>query len=301
MRKITIIGSLNMDMVIRTDRVPVMGETILGGEFSMVPGGKGANQAIAAARLGGNVKMVGCVGNDVFGKDLINHLSIDKVNVEHVKIVDGISTGVAVITIKDGDNSIIVSPGANSKLSPNHISEVEETIKGSDILVLQLEIPLETVHKVIEIAKENNVKVILNPAPAISLSDHLLTKINIITPNESECEILTGIPIHSVEDARSAVATLNRRGVEQVIITLGHNGVVYNNEKNIIHKPSKRVEVVDTTAAGDAFTGALAFALSEGKSIDQAVDLAIIVGALTVTRSGAQTSIPYRDDLISNI
>jgi ribokinase len=297
-KKIMVIGSLNMDMVIHSNKIPMVGETVLGGEFLMVPGGKGANQAVAAARLGGDVTMVGCIGNDSFGKDLLRNLSTNHVNVDPVKILDDVSTGVAMITVKDGDNSIIVAPGANSRLSTEYVKELEEMIKNSSILVLQLEIPLETVQNSIEIAHQHGVRVLLNPAPAIRLDDDFLSKIDIITPNESEAEILTGRPIDSIEDAKSAVVYLKKKGVKQVIITLGHKGVVYNNGDQISHKPGRKVETVDTTAAGDAFTGSLAYAFSNDKDIEEAIDLAVMVGALTVTKKGAQTSIPYMREVI---
>jgi ribokinase len=297
-KKMMVIGSLNMDMVIHSNRIPMVGETVLGGEFLMVPGGKGANQAVAAARLGGDVTMVGCIGNDSFGKDLLRNLSTNHVNVDPVKILDDVSTGVAMITVNDGDNSIIVAPGANSRLSTEYVKELEEMIKNSSILVLQLEIPLETVQSAIEIAHQHGVKVLLNPAPAIKLDDDFLSKIDIITPNESEAEILTGKPIDSIEDAKSAVVNLKKKGVKHVIITLGHRGVVYNNGDHISHKPSRKVETMDTTAAGDAFTGSLAYAFSNDKDIEEAIDLAVMVGALTVTKKGAQTSIPYMKEVI---
>lgn len=295
--RIIVVGSLNMDMVVNSSKIPVIGETVLGSEFMMVPGGKGANQAVAAARLGGIVTMAGCVGNDIFGRHLVMNLSSNDIDTESIEVIDGASTGVAAITVVDGDNCIIVAPGANSKLSCDMIEALEDKIKQASILVVQLEIPIETVRKVIGIANKYNVRVLLNPAPAVKLDDEFFSRVDIITPNESECEIITGFTMDSIDDFKTAVSYLNREGVQQVIITLGDKGVVYNRGCDIIHKPASSVKVVDTTAAGDAFTGAIAFALSEGKDIDSAVDFANIVGALTVTKRGAQTSLPYIDDV----
>jgi len=296
-KKITVVGSLNMDLVVTTPKVPVMGETILGSGFMTAPGGKGANQAVAAAKLGGEVYMIGCVGSDIFGKNLLDNLTENKVNIDNVEVKDSTSTGIAVIIVKDGNNSIIVDSGANSLLTPEMIDKFEEIIKNSDIMVVQLETPLDTVERAISIAKSHGVKVLLNPAPARKLSNELLSMVDIFTPNESECEIITGISISSIDDAKRAVAFLNERGIPQVIITLGGKGVVYNSTAGILHKSVPNVKVVDTTAAGDSFSGAVALALSQGKNIDEAVDFGNIVGTLTVTKKGAQTSLPTMEDV----
>jgi ribokinase len=296
-KKIIVIGSLNMDIVIPTKTIPAIGETVLGGEYMVVPGGKGANQAVAAARLGGSVTMIGCVGDDIFGNDLVKNLTENKVNVQYVKVMDKVTTGLAVITLKDGDNSIIVSPGANSFLSVDMVNDLEDIIREASILVLQMEIPVETIQRSIQLASKHNVMVLLNPAPAMKLSDDFLSQIDVLTPNESESEILTGISIKNVDDAKTAVDFLNNKGIKQVIITLGANGAVYNKGSEIIHKLGKKVKAVDTTAAGDSFTGALAIKLSNDIDIDSAIDFAMEVGALTVTKKGAQPSIPYLSEL----
>lgn len=289
---IIVIGSLNMDLVVKTPKIPQIGETILGSGFMTSPGGKGANQAVAAAKLGVNVVMAGCVGDDIFGENLMQNLSANHVNHENVKVIAGSPTGIAMIVVKDGDNFIIVDPGANSELSPSIVEDLENVIKGCNILIVQLEIPLNTIEKAIEIAKKHGVKVLLNPAPARKLSDDLLAKVDILTPNETECEIITGIRIKTIGDAGEAVAYLNNKGIPQVIVTLGSKGVIYNSGKNIIHKCVPKVKVVDTTGAGDSFTGAVAAALSQGKDIDSAVDFGNIVGTLTVMKNGAQASLP---------
>jgi len=295
--KIVVVGSINMDLVVNTPRVPVIGETILGSGFATVPGGKGANQAVAISRLGGDVAMIGCVGQDIFGRDLLENLKTNGVNTANVKMLDNTPTGIAVIVVKDGNNFIIVDPGSNYKLTPEMTAALENEIKDCYMIVVQLEIPMETAKKAIEIAKSNNVKVLLNPAPAVPLDDELLRKVDILTPNESECAIITGLPVENAEDAKKAVKYLNNKGVKQALITLGGNGVVYNSGNTVIHKTVPKVKAVDTTAAGDSFSGALAVALSEGMDIDAAVDFASKVGTLTVMKKGAQTSLPYRKDV----
>lgn len=297
MQKITVIGSLNMDIVVTTPKMPVMGETILGSGFMTAPGGKGANQAVAASKLGGDVTMVGCLGNDIFGKELLNNLKANDVDARYIQMLDTAATGIAMIIVKSGDNLIIVDPGANSGLRPEYIDTLEELIKSSFMVVIQLEIPIETVEQAISIAKRHHVKVLLNPAPARELSAELLSGVDIFTPNESECEIITGMKVKTIEDAKDAVAYLNDKGIPIVIITMGGKGVVYNNGKEIIHKPVQKVEVVDTTAAGDSFSGAVAVALSQGKDLNAAVDFANTVGTLTVMKKGAQVSLPSLEDV----
>lgn len=297
MSKILVIGSLNIDLVIETPVIPILGETVLGSGFMTAPGGKGANQAVAAARLGGDVSMVGCIGNDIFGKELINNLIKNNVNVDEISIINEAPTGVAMIVVKDGNNFIIVNSGANFSLNPDIVKKIEHRIRDCSILVLQHEIPYDSVERAIEIAKRYGVKVLLNPAPAKAIPDKLLPLIDIITPNEFECEYITGLPVKSIDDAKKAIECFKGKGIKQVIITMGGRGVVYNSGDEIIHKPVPKVQVVDTTAAGDSFTGAIAVALSEGKDIDQAVDFANMVGTLTVTKRGAQTSLPMREDV----
>ena len=295
--KITVVGSLNMDLVVTIPKMPILGETILGNGFMTAPGGKGANQAVAVARLGGTVCMVGCVGNDMYGSQLLANLTDNNVDVSHVEIVDDVTTGVAIVAVKDNDNFIIVNPAANSLLTPGMVKKLESLIASSSILVVQLEIPLAAVEMAISIARKHGVKVLLNPAPARQLSDDLLALVDILTPNESECEMITGISINGPEDAKRAVEFLNSKGVAQVIITMGRRGAVYNSASGIRHKKAAPVEAVDTTAAGDSFTGAIAVSLSQGKTLDEAVDFATIVGALTVTRKGAQPSLPTMQDV----
>ncbi|OPX42117.1 ribokinase [Ruminiclostridium hungatei] len=290
--RITVVGSLNIDMVVTTPRLPVLGETILGSGFMTTPGGKGANQAVAAARLGGNVSMIGCTGDDIFGNSLLSNLAVNHVDIEHVKVIPSVSSGVAMIMVKDGDNSIIVDPGANFMLTPEMIDSAEEEIKRSDVVVIQLEIPLPAVERAVDLAKKHGAIVLLNPAPARELPDVLLSRIDIFTPNESECETLTGMKADSIGAAKDAAVFLASKGITHPIITLGGSGAVYGNAGKIFHRPAPEVEVVDTTAAGDCFSAAVALALSRGKNIAEAVEFGNIAGALTVTRKGAQASLP---------
>jgi ribokinase len=299
MCKITVVGSLNMDMSLTIPKVPVVGETVIGDGLMVCPGGKGANQAVAAVRLGGKVSMIGCVGNDAHGRSLLNNLSANNVDIDNVKILDDTPSGLAMIGIYNGDNMILVYPGANSRVTPDIIDSNEELIKNSSMLVLQIEIPMETVEYAVKISKKHNVKVLLNPAPAKQLAGELLAGVDIITPNQSECEVITGIKVNNINDAKKAISVIKEMGVGQVIVTMGSQGVVYNNADEIIYKPAHKVKVVDTTAAGDSFNGALAVALSQGKSVDKAIDFANIVGALTVTKKGAQPSLPTIEDVES--
>lgn len=297
MNRILVIGSLNMDLVITAPRKPEMGETITGSGFMTTPGGKGANQAVAAARLGGNVSMIGCVGKDAHGSMLTDNLKKNCVDVSRIVQVENAPTGVAVITIVEGDNYIILDSGANALITPQHIIEAEDIIKSSDIVVLQLEIPMETVLTAVKIAKKCGTKVLLNPAPARVLSDELLSMVDIITPNQKECSHITGINTDTSEGVSRGIEFLISKGVKQVVVTMGGDGVMYNSGSRIIQKGVHKVKVVDTTAAGDSFSGALAVALSNGKSIDSAIDFANIVGTITVTRKGAQSSLPTIDEV----
>ncbi|RCX08673.1 ribokinase [Anaerobacterium chartisolvens] len=297
MGKIIVIGSLNMDLVVNTPRIPNLGETIHGEGFMTAPGGKGANQAVAASRLGGEVTMAGCVGGDIFGDSLINNLAANGVNTENIMRIKEVPTGIAVIVVKDGDNFIILDSGANYSVTPEWIDSLEPVIRSCDIMLLQLEIPMASVRKAVQAAKRNGVKVLLNPAPAASLDDGLLSQIDIITPNESECGIITGLSIKSVQDAEKGIEYFLQKGVKQVVVTLGSKGVIYNNEDKILYKPVHEVKVIDTTAAGDSFSGALAVALTDNKSIDRAVDFANTVGSLTVTKRGAQVSLPMLEEV----
>ena len=287
-RKITVIGSINMDLVTSTNRVPILGETVMGESFHTIPGGKGANQAVAVARLGAETTMIGCVGSDLFGQDLLKHLENEGVNVANVKPVTHFSTGIASITISNGENHIIVVPGANYQVTPEVVASFEEIIADSDILLLQLEIPLESVEKAVELASKHLVKVVLNPAPIQPLSKELLEKVDYLTPNEYEQQLLFD-SIEWTEQEREEI-------LKKCIITKGSKGITfYRDEK--IEIPSFKVDVVDTTGAGDSFNGGLAYSISQGASLEDACQFASAVAALSVTKLGAQGGMPTMDEV----
>ena len=289
---IVVVGSLNMDLVVRAPRHPQPGETLLGSEFHTFPGGKGANQAVAAARLGGQVKMIGRVGADAFGKSLIQTLTNDGVDTSQVKQL-GVATGVALITVDEaGQNTIVVVPGANGELSPPDLLTAESVFEGASVVVMQLEIPLLTVMYAADLAHRHGARVVLNPAPAQQLGATLLKQVDVLIPNQPEAALLTGAASAS-ESAKRLLAS----GVCSVIVTMGDDGVLVVENEIETHLSAHRVNVVDTTAAGDAFVGAFAVALAEGCSTREAAAWGNAAGALAVTRAGAQPSLPARDEL----
>lgn len=283
--KITVIGSINMDLVTQTAAVPRMGETILGQSFFTIPGGKGANQAVAAARLGADVAMLGLVGDDAFGQQYISHLRNHHINVMNVKPVTHEKTGVATIILSRSDNSIIVVPGANNRLTPDVIEQNEDVIADSDLVLLQLEIPMVSVVKAAELAKKHSVKVILNPAPFQTLSEDLIDNSDYITPNEHEAEQI----FKEVGDSGKLK--------DKLIITRGARGVAYFQNNQECHMDSFKVDVKDTTGAGDTFNGAFAVAILEGKSVKEACVIATAAAALSVTKLGAQSGMPSRSEV----
>jgi ribokinase len=296
---IVVIGSSNTDMIIQVPRIPKPGETILGGKFSMAAGGKGANQAVAAARAGGDVTFISRVGQDMFGKKAIDGFNNDGINTEYIVFDPVAPSGVAEIFVADdGENSIAVASGANMNLTQQDISDAEKVIEAADTVLMQLEIPLETVETAAKIANQARNRVILNPAPAQPLPDTLLKSISLLTPNESEAELLTGIKVIDENSAHNAAKVLLEKGVQAIVVTLGDKGalLVSNEMSKII--PGYRVEAVDTTAAGDVFNGGLAVALSEGKTLYDAVTFANAAAALSVTALGAQPSAPGREEIM---
>ncbi len=299
---VTVVGSLNMDLVARSPHIPQPGETIIGGELHTLPGGKGANQAVAAARLGAATAMVGKVGQDGFAAPLLKNLEAANIDHSFVQQDAASATGVALIVVDDaGENSIVVAPGANHQLSPADIAAAEAVITGAKVLLLQLEIPLESVTKAAQLAQANNVTVILNPAPAQELPAELLNAVDILTPNETETELLTGAPVNNQRDAEAAAAKLRDQGVAAVILTLGSKGaLLIDGDQNIL-VPSFSITPVDTTAAGDAFMGGLAVALAEGQSLPEALRWGNAAGALAATKLGAQPSLPRREALLAKL
>lgn len=296
-KNILVIGSINYDLVVYTQRHPEPGETILGDRFQTFPGGKGANQAIAAARLGGHVQMVGRIGNDSFGQELSENLNRNQVDCTNVLKVRE-PTGIAHITVDaKGQNSIIVVPGANATLTRQDMDDLKETIQGTKLLVLQLEIPLDVVVHAIDIAYASGITTLLNPAPATQIPIETLRKVTFLIPNESELALLSDIEINNFSDCRKAVSYLQSLGCNQIILTRGEHGAYYFYQDNQIFAPSFTVPVVDTTAAGDAFIGGLAAALAEDMDLHIALLRASAAGALAVTKAGAQTSLADKWEL----
>jgi len=298
MADIVVVGSLNMDLVIRTPRAPGAGETVRGYGFRTIPGGKGANQAAAVGRLGGAVSMIGRVGSDEFGERLVASLGQQGVDTGHVKVDSAAPTGVAVITVEDsGENRIIVSPGANGRVCTEDIDEAKDLLAEAKVIVLQFEVPLEVVEYAIEKATEYPAKVILNPAPAAQVSDEFLSRVDCLVPNETETRILTGIEVVDLATAGRAGKDLLSRGVRQVVITLGEKGALWLTQGSTMHIPAIKVRPVDTTAAGDAFVGGLAVGMVRGLVMEDAVRYGGCAGALTVMKLGAQTSLPSADQV----
>jgi ribokinase len=292
-RSIVVVGSLNMDLVIRVPRHPLPGETIIGGEFGTFPGGKGSNQAVAAARLGAMVTMAGRVGQDAFGAALVESLAQDGVDTSQVRSDSHAATGVALITLDAaGENTIVVASGANARVAPEDVTACEAAIKEARVVLLQLEIPLPAVQRAIDLARKHGAQVVLNPAPAQPLEGKLLAGVDYLVPNQGELARLTG-----QNDERAAARQLRESGVKCVIVTQGEAGVLGLDEAGEFRVAAHKVEVVDTVAAGDAFVGAFAVALMEGRPAREAARWGNAAGALAVTRAGAQPSLPRRAEV----
>jgi len=303
--KIVVIGSCNTDMVIKSERLPVPGETILGGTFLMNPGGKGANQAVAGSRLGGDVTFVCKIGNDLFGQQSIELYDEENINTDFVFKDNELPSGVALITVDGkGENCIVVAPGANSSLSKADVDLARPAIENADLLLMQLETPVETVTYAAEKAKRNGVKVILNPAPAPAqpLPAELLEQLYMIVPNKTEAQILSGVEVTDWESAHRAADKISAKGVSVVVITLGSMGTLVKDGDHYHEIPVPvKVDAVDTTAAGDTFCGALCVGITERMDLPDAVRFANMAAGISVTRMGAQASIPFRSEIESQL
>ncbi|MGU7815919.1 ribokinase [Burkholderia sp. AW49-1] len=296
--RIAVVGSINVDLVTHAPRLPVPGETLLGTTFRTVHGGKGANQAVAAARLGASVAMIGCVGDDAFGARLHDALAAERIDVTHLHRIDGEATGVATITVDaHGANSIVVVPGANARLDAELIDRASDAIAGAALMVCQLEVPIETVARAIGSAIAHRTPVLLNPAPARPLFDALLARIDYLVVNETEAESLTGIAVGDDASAVRAAEALRAKGVGNVLVTLGARGVCWRGSAGNGRHRAMAVVAVDTTAAGDTFVGGFAAARVSGASMDDAIAFGQRAAAISVTRHGAQTSIPTREEV----
>ncbi len=297
-KKIVVVGSCNTDMVVKSDRLPVPGETVLGGAFMMNPGGKGANQAVAIARMGGNVTFISKTGNDLFGRQSVEMYGDENIVTDYIFSDQHLPSGVALIMVdRNGENCIVVASGANGSLSPKDIEKARNVIESADILLMQLEVPMDTVEYAAKLAHEKGIKVVLNPAPAAFLSNELLKCLYAIIPNKTEAEMLSGIKVSDLETAKQAADIIAAKGVDKVVITLGSKGALIKDGDVYSFIPADKVEAVDTTAAGDTFCGAFCVGISEGLSIEDAVRMATKAAGITVTREGAQAAIPYRKEL----
>lgn len=285
-----------MDLVVETDRYPEEGETIIGGKFEQIPGGKGANQALAAAKLGDEVEFIGACGDDSFAPKLKSSLKNGGAKIDNIFEVEGVSTGVAVITVDpEGNNRIIVSPGANYELDLEKIEKIKDKIIEAEIILLQLEIPVKTIEKIVEIASANKTQIILDPAPSQKLDDHILARIDYLLPNEGELDLL--LADAEAKSRSDKIDILLNKGVKNIIVTEGEKGVNFYNKQQRLHLDSLKVKAVDTTAAGDVFAGSFAANLVETNNFEEAIDFAVKAAAYSVTKRGAQSSIPDKKEL----
>ncbi|MEN5017541.1 ribokinase [Erwinia sp. Eh17-17] len=298
--KLAVLGSINADHILNLTHFPRPGETVIGKQYQVAFGGKGANQAVAAGRSGADIAFIACVGEDDIGERIRQQLVNDRIDVSPVEAVPGDSTGVALIFVNgEGENTIGIHAGANAALTPARVEQHQQVIADASALLMQLESPLESVLAAARIAHQHQTQVILNPAPATALSDELLSLVDMITPNETEAQILTGVAVNSDEDAARAAAVLHDKGIATVLITLGSRGVWLSEQGSGQRVPGFRVEAVDTIAAGDTFNGALITALLEQRPMAEAVRFAHAAAAIAVTRRGAQPSVPWRDEIDS--
>jgi len=296
--KVVVVGSSNMDIFCYTDRLPEPGETLIGESCSMSLGGKGANQAVAARLLGAQVTMVGRVGDDLFGRRILDNFGSHGVVCDHIRVEKEAGSGVAVILVdKRAENSLVVVPGANMRISPADVEAAASELRAADVLLMQLEIPLDAIQRAVDIAHEGDALCVLNPAPARPLPDRILEKVHVLTPNQTEAKMLTGVPTDTLEGATAAGQALLDKGLQTVIITLGARGALIVRHDQILHVEGVRVDALDTTGAGDAFMAGLAVGLAEGKSLEESTRFANVAGALSTRKPGAMPSLPGRDEV----
>lgn len=297
---VVVVGSLNMDLVVRTPRQPQPGETLTGTGFATAPGGKGANQAVAAARLGASVAMVGCVGDDAYGRDMLANLERDGIDRQGVRVSLTQPSGVALIVVDDtSQNSIVVVPGSNAELTPDDVSRFDALLCAAKLVVCQLEVPLETVRHTLKTARHYGCTTILNAAPAYPLSEDTLALVDWLVVNEVEATTLTSLPIAHPDDAQQAACQLREQGCRNVLITLGAQGVVAAFGEELRHYAAQQVVPVDTSGAGDTFVGGFTAALADGAGADEAIRYGQAAAAIAVTRIGAQNAIPYHDEIFT--
>ncbi|MBM7577858.1 ribokinase [Jeotgalibacillus terrae] len=289
MKKIAVIGSINIDYFVECSTLPKFGETVFGDNFFMNFGGKGANQAVAASRLGGDVTLFGSIGNDEQKQVLLNHFKAENVNIEHLNIVDGVSTGAAFIQLYKGDNRIIITPGANQYTNGLYTKQVKDQLMNYDIFLFQLETPISMLEYLIPLLHKEGKTIILDPAPAVKLPEDVLSKISYLTPNEYEVQEVIS---HSSNEEQ-----IMAEYPQKLIMTCGKNGVKYHNGERVIRLSARMAEAVDTTGAGDTFTGAFAVALAEGKPFEECLRYGIFAGSLAVTKKGAQSGMPYKYEM----
>ncbi|WP_257275591.1 ribokinase [Endozoicomonas sp. SESOKO4] len=296
-KQILVLGSVNADHVLKVESFPRPGETVTGSRYDVIPGGKGANQAVAIARLGGNTRFLACVGQDAFGHEIIDKFAEEGIDTSLIEQVEGLNTGVALIFV-DGraENCIGVAAEANAALTSERVLDKKAGIYGADYLLMQLETPEASILEAAKVARSNGVTVVINPAPARPLSDELLANVDTITPNQTEAELLTGVTVNDPESACQAASVLHDKGISTVVITMGRMGALISDQTGARMVPGFEVSATDTTAAGDTFNGALLVKLAEGLDIDSAALFANAAAGISVTRSGAQTSIPGRDE-----
>lgn len=288
--KIAVVGSINVDQTVVADRIPLKGETLFGKNINYIPGGKGANQAVAMAKLGAEVEMYGCVGDDEYGQQMINNLQKHKIKTNNIKVIKGVPTGIAIITLGDNDNTIVVIKGANDKVDREYIDSIKSELLKNDMVVLQHEIPLDTVHYIVNICAENKIPTVLNPAPAANVPSDIVDKVTYLTPNEHEVGLIFG--------KDKSLEELLKKYPKKLIVTLGSDGVTTAlNDKEILKVPVRKTTVVDTTGAGDTLNGAFSVRVCMGDDIGSALKYANIAASLSIEKLGAQSGMPTNKEV----